>query len=63
MNYLEAIGQPKPLGIYVHIPFCRSKCAYCDFNSFVPTGREVMTEYVSALIAHMESYKTVVSDG
>ena len=63
MNYLEAIGQPKPLGIYVHIPFCRSKCAYCDFNSFVPTGKEVMTEYVSALIAHMESYKTVVSDG
>ena len=20
-----------PLGIYVHIPFCRSKCRYCDF--------------------------------
>lgn len=24
----------KKLGIYVHIPFCRKKCAYCDFVSF-----------------------------
>ena len=23
----------KPLGIYVHIPFCKSKCEYCDFYS------------------------------
>ena len=23
----------KQLGIYLHIPFCRSKCAYCDFYS------------------------------
>ena len=22
-----------PLGIYIHVPFCRSKCAYCDFYS------------------------------
>ena len=21
------------IGIYIHIPFCASKCAYCDFNS------------------------------
>lgn len=24
----------KNLGIYVHIPFCKKKCAYCDFVSF-----------------------------
>ena len=23
----------RPLGIYVHVPFCRSKCEYCDFYS------------------------------
>ena len=28
----------KPLGIYVHIPFCKSKCDYCDFYSLA--GRE-----------------------
>jgi oxygen-independent coproporphyrinogen-3 oxidase len=26
---------PKPFGIYVHWPFCKSKCPYCDFNSHV----------------------------
>ena len=28
-----------PLGLYVHIPFCRQKCAYCDFVSFPEQGR------------------------
>ena len=28
----------KPLGIYVHVPFCRSKCEYCDFYS-IPGAR------------------------
>ncbi len=27
--------EPRPFGIYVHWPFCRSKCPYCDFNSHV----------------------------
>ena len=22
------------LGIYIHIPFCKKKCSYCDFKSF-----------------------------
>ena len=28
-------GAPAPLAIYIHWPFCRSKCPYCDFNSHV----------------------------
>jgi oxygen-independent coproporphyrinogen-3 oxidase len=23
-----------PFGIYVHIPFCRARCGYCDFNTY-----------------------------
>lgn len=43
----------KKLGIYLHIPFCRSKCAYCDFYSL--TGREdQMDRYLAALITHLE---------
>lgn len=45
------------LGIYLHVPFCKSKCAYCDFYSFVPTGEDLCERYVKALVAHMESYK------
>ena len=40
------------LGVYIHIPFCRSKCDYCDFYSLA--GREArMDDYLKALIAHL----------
>ena len=42
------------LGLYLHIPFCRSKCAYCDFYSMVPQNDELVQRYVNALIAHMQ---------
>jgi len=29
---------PRPLGVYIHIPFCRSKCLYCAFNSVAVKG-------------------------
>ena len=41
----------KKTGIYIHIPFCRSKCAYCDFYSLPATkySSETVEEYVHAL--------------
>ena len=40
------------LGLYLHIPFCRSKCDYCDFYSLA--GREDrMEEYQKALVRHV----------
>ena len=40
------------LGIYIHIPFCRSKCDYCDFYSLA--GKEDrMAEYQKALLSHI----------
>lgn len=47
----------KRLGIYIHIPFCLSKCAYCDFNSAPAPDSQSITRYVNALIAHMERYR------
>ena len=44
--------QPR-LGIYIHIPFCASKCGYCDFYSCAgAAGR--MAEYQQALLEHIE---------
>lgn len=40
------------LGLYLHIPFCRAKCPYCDFNSYA--GLEsLIPSYVDALLAEM----------
>ncbi|SEO33152.1 radical SAM family heme chaperone HemW [Propionispora vibrioides] len=36
------------LGIYVHIPFCRQKCLYCDFPSFT-TDSQLYSTYITAL--------------
>ena len=49
----------KPLGLYLHIPFCVKKCGYCDFYSV--EDRELMKEYVSALLLHIRSYGKVCS--
>jgi putative oxygen-independent coproporphyrinogen III oxidase len=45
----------KPLAIYVHWPFCRSKCPYCDFNSHV---RERIDELAwrNALLSELDHY-------
>jgi oxygen-independent coproporphyrinogen-3 oxidase len=38
------------VGLYLHIPFCRSKCSYCDFNSYAGLD-SLIPSYVSALVA------------
>ncbi|MCR4891989.1 MAG: radical SAM family heme chaperone HemW [Lachnospiraceae bacterium] len=39
----------RPLSIYIHIPFCVRKCAYCDFLSFPPSGNNIEL-YMEALL-------------
>ncbi len=43
-----------PLGIYVHIPFCRSKCQYCDFYSVTEKGSHLMDGYLKAVCTHIK---------
>lgn len=40
---------PSPVAVYVHVPFCPSKCGYCDFNSFAMTG-EIVGQTVDAMV-------------
>lgn len=44
------------LELYVHIPFCVRKCAYCDFLSF-PSSEDLRQKYVHALIREIRSCK------
>lgn len=48
------------LGIYIHIPFCVSKCGYCDFYS-VAGGRQRMPSYQSALLSHISESAEIMS--
>lgn len=41
-----------PLGLYIHIPFCKSKCLYCDFYSLAGSEAQ-MDRYTAALIRHL----------
>ena len=41
------------LGIYIHIPFCASKCGYCDFYSCAGAA-DRMADYQQALLEHIE---------
>ena len=42
------------LGIYVHIPFCESKCCYCSFSSFVK-DESFINQYINFLCNEIET--------
>ena len=47
-----ATGNRKIAGIYIHIPFCRSKCPYCSFYS--ETNLSLLPDFLEALFQEME---------
>lgn len=47
-----------PIGIYIHIPFCEAKCAYCDFLSG-PSSNENKKRYVDALVEQIKEYSNL----
>ena len=49
----------EPLAVYIHWPFCRSKCPYCDFNSHV-RDRVDMARWTRALLADLDHHAELV---
>ncbi|MGI8408809.1 MAG: radical SAM family heme chaperone HemW, partial [Pyrinomonadaceae bacterium] len=43
-------------GIYLHIPFCKSRCSYCDFATDVYKSSEAVERYVAALCRELEHF-------
>lgn len=55
------MAMKKDLGLYIHIPFCVKKCAYCDFLSW-SGDKEQRVDYVRALEQEILSYKNFAED-
>jgi len=51
-----------PLGIYLHVPFCRSKCQYCDFYSLTTKDDKLMDSYLDAMCAHIKEAGNLAPD-
>lgn len=55
-----------PIGLYIHVPFCRRKCAYCDFYSLA-ASEDIIECYVKAVIRNIKAqsrrYDTVYFGG
>ena len=54
MPILTKRPDKKPLGIYVHVPFCRSKCQYCDFYSLATKEDNLFDGYLDAVCDHIK---------
>ena len=52
--------EQKPLGLYIHIPYCIHKCGYCDFNSH-PIKHDEMDDYINALAIEIKHYAKIYS--
>lgn len=47
----------RPFGVYIHVPFCASRCGYCDFNTYTPGelgSASSPEEYLVALRRELE---------
>src|SRR4051812_48387200 len=56
---LVELGQ-RPFGVYVHVPFCTTRCGYCDFNTYTDLGGQQST-YASAVLAELELMREVAA--
>lgn len=52
---MKFLTDKKPLGLYLHIPFCAKKCAYCDFYSAF-AGEEALDNYTEGLISQIKNW-------
>lgn len=52
--------EQKELGIYIHIPFCKKKCYYCDFISY-SNKAELIDKYIESVCLEIENWKKSIN--
>ena len=50
----EPLSAPGPMGLYIHIPFCRKRCKFCYFRVYTSQNSKAIEEYVQSLIRETE---------
>ena len=63
---LTGVGR-RPFGVYVHVPFCRVRCGYCDFNTYTadelgPAPGASRASYAEAAVAEIRLARRVLGD-
>jgi putative oxygen-independent coproporphyrinogen III oxidase len=64
-EWAAAAAAGQPFGVYLHVPFCSTRCGYCDFNTY--TAAELGTgvsraTYVEQVVAELELARRVLGD-
>jgi putative oxygen-independent coproporphyrinogen III oxidase len=60
----DGIGE-RPFGIYIHIPFCATRCGYCDFNTYTATelgGGASQSAYAETVLQELALARRVLGD-
>lgn len=60
-NLTKTLEQQQELSLYIHVPFCASRCLYCACNMVVEHDRQKQSRYIDAVIKEWQKVKKVSS--
>lgn len=59
---VENINSSDELSIYIHIPFCKSRCIFCEYSVVSKEEAEEKTKYIDYLLKEMDMYRNIIGN-